>query len=63
MILTLKLKSNSKEFLSLLSDSPKQIDELSSSLHMNSSTILAYLLSLEFNGYIKQLPGKFFMKL
>ena len=49
--------------LTLLSDSPKQIDELSSSLHMNSSTILAYLLSLEFNGYIKQLPGKFFMKL
>jgi DNA processing protein len=49
--------------LTLLSDSPKQIDELSSSLHINSSTILAYLLSLEFNGYVKQLPGKFFMKL
>jgi DNA processing protein len=45
-----------------LSDKPKHIDTIADETKINSSDCLVHLLSLEFRDYIKQLPGKVFVK-
>lgn len=45
-----------------LSDSPIHIDILANETGFNTSDCLIQLLNLEFKGVVKQLPGKFFIK-
>ncbi len=45
-----------------LSDIPIHIDSLSNNTGFSTSDCLINLLSLEFKGYVKQLPGKMFVK-
>jgi DNA processing protein len=46
----------------ILTDVPIQIDVLSEQADMSTSDALVTLLSLEFKGLVRQLPGKLFMK-
>jgi len=45
-----------------LSNTPKHIDIIASETQINSSDCLVHLLSLEFRDFVKQLPGKTFMR-
>jgi DNA processing protein len=45
-----------------LSDNPIHIDMLANTTGFSTSDCLIHLLSLEFKGYVKQLPGKMFVK-
>jgi DNA processing protein len=47
----------------LLSDEPIQIDLLAEQAEISSSEALVTLLSLEFKGIIRQLPGKLFVRI
>ncbi len=51
------------KILSQLSDEPLQIDVLASKVNLSTSDCLVHLLSLEFKGVVKQLPGKVFTRL
>jgi DNA processing protein len=44
-----------------LSNVPLQIDQISTITNLSTSDCLVYLLSLEFRGLIKQIPGKMFI--
>lgn len=46
-----------------LTDGPIHIDAICERAHAGSSDVLVHLLSLEFKNYVKQLPGKMFLKL
>jgi DNA processing protein len=46
----------------ILSDEPIQIDALSEQTDMSTSDALVTLLSLEFKGWVRQLPGKLFVR-
>ncbi len=46
-----------------LSAEPKHIDLISKESNINSSDCLVHLLTLEFSNYVKQLPGKSFIKI
>ena len=50
-----------QKILETITDSPVHIDNIASSLSMNTSECLVHLLSLEFKGLAKQLPGKMFL--
>jgi DNA processing protein len=48
--------------LHILTDTPVHIDDLSDHTGMSTSDALVILLSLEFKGIIRQLPGKLFVR-
>ena len=49
-----------EKIISAISNEPLQIDKIASLTQMNTSECLVHLLSLEFKGLVKQLPGKMF---
>jgi DNA processing protein len=49
-----------EKILSVLKDAPVQIDLIATSTNLTTSDCLVHLLSLEFKGLVKQLPGKMF---
>ena len=59
----LELDVQSLSVYNLLSHEPIQIDELNRKLGLPASQLMAVLLDLEFKSIIKQLPGKYFVKL
>jgi DNA processing protein len=46
----------------VINNEPKHIDTISQMSNLSSSDSLVHLLSLEFRGLIKQLPGKMFIR-
>jgi DNA processing protein len=52
-----------QKILDNLNNEPIQIDNLASKLNYSTSDCLVNLLSLEFKGLVKQLPGKQFVKM
>jgi DNA processing protein len=52
-----------EKIIAAISSKPLQIDTIASLTQMNTSECLVYLLSLEFKGLVKQLPGKMFAAL
>jgi DNA processing protein len=50
-----------QKILETISDTPLHIDKIASLISMNTSECLVHLLSLEFKGLAKQLPGKMFL--
>ncbi len=52
-----------EQILSHLNNEPIQIDILASKANLSTSDCLVHLLSLEFKGIVKQLPGKTFIKI
>lgn len=52
-----------EQILSHLNDEPLQIDLLASKANLSTSDCLVHLLSLEFKGVVKQLPGKTFIRI
>lgn len=52
-----------RSLLDTLSSEPKHIDELNEKTGLSISDCLVNLLTLEFKGLIKQLPGKFFIRI
>lgn len=52
-----------EKIIATISTEPLQIDKIASLTQMNTSECLVYLLSLEFKGLVKQLPGKMFAAL
>jgi DNA processing protein len=51
-----------KQLFDALHDDPLHIDVLAERAHMATSEALVHLLSLEFKGAVRQLPGKMFLK-
>jgi len=49
-----------EKIISVLKNEPVQIDVIALSTNLNTSDCLVHLLSLEFKGLVKQLPGKMF---
>ena len=49
-----------EKIINVLSNEPLQIDKIASLTNLSTSDCLVHLLSLEFKGMIKQLPGKVF---
>ena len=56
------LDETQKKLLSILSTEPMHIDKISSELKLKSPETLSSLVMLEINGLVKQLAGKFFVK-
>ncbi|MCX6166330.1 MAG: DNA-processing protein DprA [Ignavibacteriae bacterium] len=52
-----------QSFVEILSYEPKHIDEINLLTGFSISDCLVNLLSLEFKGLIKQLPGKYFIRI
>ncbi len=52
-----------REICEFLSGEPKHIDVIAMELKIEISELLVRLLNLEFNGLIKQLPGKYYIRL
>jgi DNA processing protein len=57
------LSTPEKTILSFLSGNPLHIDLLAEQAASTTSDVLVTLLSLEFKGQVRQLPGKMFMRL
>lgn len=51
-----------KQIYDALQDEPVQIDVLAERAHMPTSDALVHLLSLEFKGAVRQMPGKMFLR-
>jgi DNA processing protein len=51
------------KILNSLSSEPQYIDELAAATALNTSDCLINLLTLEFKGLVKQMPGKMFIRL
>jgi DNA processing protein len=49
-----------EKIINVLSSEAVQIDKISSLTGLSTSDCLVHLLSLEFKGLVKQLPGKMF---
>jgi DNA processing protein len=49
-----------EKILEILGSQPKQIDKIAAATNLSTSECLIHLLSLEFKGLVKQLPGKMF---
>jgi len=49
-----------EKIINALNSEPMQIDKIASATNLSTSDCLVHLLSLEFKGMIKQLPGKMF---
>jgi len=60
--LRLDLTADEVALYSVLSDEPKQIDEIVEEAKQDPSTVLTLLLSLELKGVVTQLSGKQFVK-
>jgi DNA processing protein len=56
------LPDDEKAVLETLSNKPAQIDEIGRALGMDAPRISRILTFLEINGYVKQLPGKHFVR-
>ncbi len=52
-----------RSILDVLSDTPVQIDAIAERCRTSTADALVHLLSLEFKGAVRQLPGKMFVKL
>lgn len=52
-----------EQIMSHLNDDPIQIDSLAAKANLSTSDCLVHLLSLEFKGVVKQLPGKTFTRI
>jgi DNA processing protein len=50
-----------EKIIGVLNNTPMQIDKIASSTNLSTSDCLVHLLSLEFKGLVKQLPGKMFV--
>jgi len=50
-----------EKIIGVLNNDPMQIDKIASSTNLTTSDCLVHLLSLEFKGLVKQLPGKMFV--
>ncbi len=61
--LNIELSIFEQKIYDKLSDNPIHIDVLANETGFNTSDCLIQLLNLEFKGIVKQLPGKFFIKL
>ncbi|HVN49428.1 MAG TPA: DNA-processing protein DprA [Bacteroidota bacterium] len=59
----LNLSSAEQQIFNLLSSAPAHIDALAEQAAASTSDVLVTLLSLEFKGIVRQLPGKLFLKL
>jgi DNA processing protein len=59
----IELRIFEKSIIDILSSEPKHIDEINTATGLSISDCLVNLLSLEFKGLIKQLPGKYFLKI
>ncbi|HPS65439.1 MAG TPA: DNA-protecting protein DprA, partial [Ignavibacteria bacterium] len=59
---TVELNLFEEKILSGLDQNPKQIDEIASVTLTSTADCLVNLLTLEFKGLVKQLPGKMFVK-
>lgn len=57
-----KLSDNGSVIFDSLSFEPMQIDELTEKTGLEVSVLLVELLNLEFNGIVRQLPGKYYIK-
>ncbi len=51
-----------EKLINILSTDPKQIDEIATTCSMSTTDCLVNLLTLEFKGLVKQLPGKMFIR-
>lgn len=51
-----------EKLINILGIDPKQIDEIATSASMTTTDCLVNLLTLEFKGLVKQLPGKMFIR-
>ena len=49
-----------EKILAVLNNEPIQIDKIATTTNLSTSDCLVHLLSLEFKGLVKQLPGKMF---
>jgi DNA processing protein len=56
------LSPDEERVLSLLSDAPAHVDEISRSLNVASHRTLSLLLVLETRGLVKSMPGKFYVR-
>jgi len=56
------LSPDEKQVITLLSDAPVHVDELSRYLAMEAHQVLGLLLTLETRGLVKLLPGKFYVR-
>jgi len=61
--LTVSLNELEQKVMALLSHEPAHIDSLARQAGLPTAQLLAALLELEFKNVVKQLPGKFFIKL
>ena len=52
-----------RKLLSVLGDDPAQIDTIAESAETSTADALVNLLSLEFKGLVRQLPGKMFVRM
>ena len=59
---TIELNLFEQKVYEFLDTEPKHIDDISIATSMNISDCLVNLLTLEFKGVVKQLPGKMFIK-
>lgn len=50
-----------QKLFELINDDPKHVDDISMQAGISASDTLVNLLMLEFKGYIRQLPGKYFI--
>lgn len=57
---TVDLNLFEEKILQFINKEPKHIDQIALSTELSTSDCLVYLLSLEFKGLVKQLPGKVF---
>jgi DNA processing protein len=62
MRVALSLSPTERQIFDLLASEPAHIDVLAEQANANTSDVLVTLLSLEFKGIVRQLPGKLFMK-
>ena len=59
---TIELTLFEEKIFGVLDPEPKQIDEIAIATSMNTSECLVNLLTMEFKGVVKQLPGKMFVR-
>lgn len=59
----IELNMFEEKILSQLDDEPLQIDVLAAKTNLSTSDCLVHLLSLEFKGVVRQLPGKTFIRI
>ncbi|MDO8644309.1 MAG: hypothetical protein Q7S00_05000, partial [bacterium] len=61
-VLTGSLKQEEKIIFEVLTRQPRSVDEIGRQTGMESGILLATLLSLELEGWVRQYPGKCFAR-